>query len=452
MSDPVTPTLDDLRAKREHVASSANGAGPAAPSWPAPLDEAAFHGVAGEIVRVIEPHTEADPAAILVQLLACFGNAIGRLPGFRVEADRHACNLNVAIVGETSKGRKGVSFGQARRVIAMADPDWATRIASGASSGEGLIWQVRDAIVTRRKAKKDEADTDTDGYVDEVTDPGVDDKRLLVYESELASVLGRMGRDGNTLSAVMRQAWDGGALSTLTKNSPARATGAHVAVIAHITAEELRRELTATETANGFANRFLWVCARRSQELPFGGALTDADLCSHANNIADAITWANSGMGGAREGLLDVGDDAREAWTTAYSRLSQGHPGMFGAITSRAEAQARRLAVIYASLDKAREVHAEHLHAALAVWDYCERSAAHLFGSSLGDPLADRVLTMLREAGDTGRTRTEISSAFNGHKASAELARALGVLTERNLATMKVAQTGGRPVEQWHAT
>ncbi|HOL95992.1 MAG TPA: hypothetical protein PLH79_16705, partial [bacterium] len=39
--------------------------------WPAPLDEAAFQGLAGEFVRMVGPHTESDPAALLIQFLVC---------------------------------------------------------------------------------------------------------------------------------------------------------------------------------------------------------------------------------------------------------------------------------------------------------------------------------------------------------------------------------------------
>src|SRR5207302_808256 len=99
-----------------------------APSWPEPVGPDAFHGLAGEVVRTIEPHSEADPAAVLLQFLVAFGNACGRGPGFEVEADRHYTNLNVALVGDTAKGRKGTSFGQARRPVEMADPTWSERV------------------------------------------------------------------------------------------------------------------------------------------------------------------------------------------------------------------------------------------------------------------------------------------------------------------------------------
>ena len=63
------------------------------------------------------------------------------------EADRHGTNLNTVVVGETAKGRKGTSWGNIKRLFDGVDPKWVKdRIQSGLSSGEGLIWAVRDAI------------------------------------------------------------------------------------------------------------------------------------------------------------------------------------------------------------------------------------------------------------------------------------------------------------------
>ena len=57
-------------------------------TWPSPLDESAFHGLAGRFVRAVEPHSEADPVALLVQTLVAFGNAVGRGPHFVAEAEK----------------------------------------------------------------------------------------------------------------------------------------------------------------------------------------------------------------------------------------------------------------------------------------------------------------------------------------------------------------------------
>jgi hypothetical protein len=140
-------------------------------------------------------------------------------------------------------------------------------VLHGLSSGEGLIYAVRDRVDGENKKGETV-----------VFDQGVEDKRLLVLEAELAGVLKVMSREGNTLSPVIRQAWDDGALQTLTKNSPMKATEAHVSIIGHITRAELLRHLTETETANGFANRFIWIMVRRSKKLPFGGEWHKVDI------------------------------------------------------------------------------------------------------------------------------------------------------------------------------
>lgn len=223
-------------------------------SFPNALAEAAYHGVAGEIVRTIEPHSEADPVALLLNFLTAFGSIIGDKAHFRVEADKHPMRLFCALVGDTSKRRKGTSWGYTKRLFESLDPEWAGNIQTGLSSGEGVIWAVRDEIIKKQPVKEKGRVID---YEEIIVDGGIDEKRMLVIESELATTLRAMERDGNTLSPVIRCAWDSGNLQTLTKNSPAKATGAHISIIGHITREELVRLLTATEAGNGFGNRFL---------------------------------------------------------------------------------------------------------------------------------------------------------------------------------------------------
>ena len=121
---------------------------------------------------------------------------------------------------------------------------------SGLSSGEGLIWQARDPIMKSEPVKEKGRVVD---YQEVMVDGGVDDKRVFAVEPEFASTLRVMNREGSILSAVIRQAWDTGNLRTLVKNSPAKATGAHISIMGHITRDELRRYLDRTEAGNGFA-------------------------------------------------------------------------------------------------------------------------------------------------------------------------------------------------------
>lgn len=198
---------------------------------PEPLGGAAYHGVAGKFVRLVEPHTEADPAGLLIPVPHRCRQLHRLRAALMAERDRHPARLFAVLVGESSKGRKGSSWSHVRDLLQRVDPDWPKRVQSGLSSGEGLIWAVRDRVM-RREAIREHGRVV--GYESVEADAGIGDKRLLVYESELASALRVIERDGNTLSAEVRLAWDSGDLRVLTKESPAQATGAHISILGHI--------------------------------------------------------------------------------------------------------------------------------------------------------------------------------------------------------------------------
>jgi len=416
--------------------------------WPAPIDQAAYHGLVGDILRTIEPHSEADSVAILVQLLVAFGNVIHRNPHFVAEADCHSLKLFTVLVGRSSKGRKGASWSRIRRLFEGVDPEWKEkRILNGLSTGEGLIWQVRDPITKHTPVYEGRGkDRKVVRYEDIEIDGGVSDKRLLIVESEFCRVLKVMARDTNTLSPVIRNAWDQDRLQTLTKTDPATATGAHISIIGHITRDELCRNLTQTEAGNGFGNRFLWMCVRRSKSLPEGGSLTQADLAPLVERLRAAVTYAEQVSEIRRD------DPARELWASVYPALSEGGSGMVGAMTSRAEAQVMRLACIYTLLDLSSVISPVHLEAALAVWDYAEASTRYIFGGKQGDPITDTILMKLKENFPEKLTQTQISKLFQGHQDASKIEQALVALEREGLVTQKTTETGGRPATWWRAT
>lgn len=413
------------------------------PPWPEAPEAAAYDGLAGDIIRRIEPHTEADPVAILGQLLVGFGNLIGRTAYAVADGSRHFANENVVIVGDSSKARKGTSLAHSRNRLEAVDPEWAnTQITSGLSSGEGLIHAVRDDQYRQEPVREGKKIID---YQRVMVDPGVEDKRLLVVESEFGGTLQTKGREGNTLSALIRQAWDSGTLRTLTRNDPQQATGAHVSIVGHITREELVSLLGRTDSYNGFANRFLWLSVRRSKLLPLGGAIEIEDFTLLDDRLREAAEAARN----RREMRFDA--KAEQLWSRTYPHLSEGRPGLLGAVTSRSEAHTLRLALIYALLDCSPVIGEQHLRSALALWWYAERSAAHIFGDSLGDPDADTLLEALRSAPE-GLTRSEIrDGVFQRNKPSKRIKEILGTLAAANLAHARTEATGGRPAQRWFA-
>jgi len=408
--------------------------------WPDPPDDAALHGPAGDLVRAIRDQTESDPAAILIQFLVAVGNAFGRSLYRMVEATRHHPNLFLALVGPSAKGRKGTAWDWCVSVVAKADPTWALRLQTGLSSGEGVIHAVRDPTAKEpgegggRKGKRSRA-----------TDPGVTDKRALFIQPEFSAVLKVCGREGNTLSDILRAAWDGKDLQVASKNSGEVATAPHISLVSHISREELRSTLADNDAANGFGNRFLWACAKRANILPFGGKVKPGAIDPIISSVAQALAFAR-----ANPGEFGFEPRAADVWGAVYPSLSADRTGLAGAILSRAEAQTLRLAMLYAALDATRTIELEHLEAALALWEYCERSAAFIFHDKTGNPLADEILSKLLGS-QLGLSRTEIHNALNRHSSAGEIDQALGALQALGLAVKASTKTQGRPEERWYA-
>jgi hypothetical protein len=402
------------------------------PELTIPLGQEALIGLAGDIVEVVDPHTEAAKVATLVHFLVAIGNAIGPSPYAMVGHDQHPARLFAMLVGKTSKARKGSARGAPLAAVTFADETWAKECrAGGLSSGEGLIFAVRDPV---EKMKKGEV---------EIIDDGAKDKRLLVEESEFASVLTRMRRDGNSLSAVLRQAYDSGTLRVLTKNSPLRATGSHISVVAHITAEELATELTASDQVNGFANRFLFFQVTRAKWLADPEPVPFDRLAALSSDVQSVLSFAKT------VGRIRRDPEAATHWADIYPRLSAERPGLFGSVTARSEAHVLRLSVLYALLDRQPLIGLRHLEAALGVWKYADESARQIFGEKTGDPVADRIEHALRARGPL--SRNQIRDLFLRHVEASRIDLALDRLLLAGRVSRRTETTPGRPVEIWEA-
>jgi hypothetical protein len=436
---PSLPTLSDIQRRMVELTGKQVQLAPQtqlptrpAPSTPRPpsgspnpiLSDAALYGVAGLAVCGLAPHTEAHPAAILLQLLAAFGNAVGPAPHCMVDATRHGLNLFVVLVGESSKARKGTSWNQIRRLFAEVDHPWVTeRVTTARLTPAALIYSLRDQ------------------------QPATD-RRLLALSEEFAAVLHSLRRAKGHLSPLLRCAWDSGDLRSLDGLHPIQATGTHIILIAHITQRELAENLHPTEAHNGFANRCLWTGVQRSQCLPEGGNLDAHELSAVAAELRRALDWAAD----AHAIRLVRDDQARALWHDCYPALSQVRPGLYGAATSRAEAQVLRLSAIYAVLDCSPIIRLPHLQAALAVWDYCSASASLFFGTSTGDHTADRILEAINASTDGFLSRSQMSALFHGHLSSSRIEAALEQLISLGAIYQSSSQpTGGRPSTLWSA-
>jgi Protein of unknown function (DUF3987) len=408
-------------------------------AWPTMAD-AAYYGLAGEIVRTIDPYCEGDPVAVLAHVLVGVGNMVGPKVRAQVLADLHPSRLFAALVGRTSVGRKGLSASVPKALLAAASPEWALRNSSGLSSGEGLIHAVRDEVWTEQPIK--ERGGQVTGYQQVRTDPGVADKRLMLVESEMSNPLQRAGIGGNTLSGVLRQAWDGETLRTITKNSPLHATGSHISITTHVTEADLVLYMTAVSQANGFGNRWLYFLVKRSKLVADGKPVPEELLQPLVYDLRRVATQPAK--------LLERTPAAAADWAEIYPSLTTEVPGLTGAMLARNVAQVLRLSVVYAVLDCADAIDVPHLQAAVAVWEYCQASTKLIFGDRLGHPMLDAIVDALKGRGQ--QTTTDLHNLFGRHKTAEEMEKALTLLSTPPLNRIRKAgfRTGtGRPAEIW---
>jgi hypothetical protein len=350
------------------------------------------------------------------------------------------------LAGPTAKGRKGTAETQVRRLFETADPEWErNNFNSLVSSGEGILDQIRDASEPKRDRRTGEM---------VVEDPGVADKRLMLMISEFGVVFKTMRRDGNTVSGIIRELWNCPRLiKPATKHNKTKVTEPYVSIMAHITIDELKHELDSNSATNGFGKGFLYVLSRRENILPEGGwfdAGTTAKLDRIARDLKEALVLAKG------RGQVFRSPAAIEMWGPLYRRLTSDRPGMFGVLTSRAEPQVLRLALIFALLDRSEKIECVHLKAAELLWRYCEASTQYIWGDSLGNPLADRVRTLLQHAGKHGMSRSELYASLGNHSDKSKLSAALSLLAKYGLARCVVLPGSGfgasGMVERWFAT
>ena len=98
----------------------------------------------------------------------------------------------------------------------------------------------------------------------------------------------------------------------------------------------------------------------RAQILPDGEPVPEDLLAPFIRGFSAAIDKARGAGRMARDATANALHDV-------YPGLSEGEPGLVGAVLGRAEAQVLRLSLVYYLLDQATAIKESHLAAALAV-------------------------------------------------------------------------------------
>lgn len=400
-----------LESHKRAAADLKDDAGPLAPPQMRPEG---FPPLLRQVCDMATSNSEAHPVAVAANVIAFFSALVGRAPFQRVGDAVLHCRPFLIVTGKSGKARKGTAENLPRRIFNQVDVLYTRRLqiderlrihAGGLSTGEGIAWAIRDG--------KDPDENGKGG------DPGVIDKRLLVIESEFANVLAHCRREGNTLSATVRNLWDGRDLEPLTKSAPTRASSPHVVIVGHITGHELRERATDGDAANGLLNRMLILFVYRPRLVPLPTRSTDADVDAIAARLADAAHAATKGepFGNCTHEVA-LGHEAAQLWCDVYPRLTRDREGKVGALLARTEIYARQLAMIFCLMDGRDEIEPCDLRAALAWVDYWVESTAFVFRSGDGDdeldPFAREVFQVISTR--PGVTATELQEHYKRNK------------------------------------
>ncbi|TCP56968.1 uncharacterized protein DUF3987 [Tamaricihabitans halophyticus] len=405
---PIPHDADEFEAKAAAAVARAR-------AWLPSLDPAVFDCYLGEITREIEPTSEADPVAILATLTSITGVHLGKAPHVTAGDDRHPLLVWPLIIGHTNTGKKGASWSASKRIISSTDSGFAAaNIKSGLSSGEGLAEQF---------AVEDEPDPDEPPR----------DLRLVAYENEWGGVMAKMRREGNSLSQILRAAWEGGDLSTLTVKAR-MAPESHVGIVAHITPDEFRAKLSDADMAGGTYNRFLPLAVGWSKALPDSAGADPGLVCSLAARLAERLDQ------GGRLDRLGFAEDATPLWRQLYLEFNTDayHPKV-AQFVSRALPYCKRIAGIHAALDGAAAIHTTHLQAAAGLVRYSIDSARALF---VDTSTPSKLVAWIAQAGEQGRSRKEITrDFFGGNTDRTDIGGILDQLTHAD----KITRSNRRP-------
>ncbi|GIX52093.1 DUF3987 domain-containing protein [Sphaerotilus sulfidivorans] len=407
-------------------------------------DPACLYGLLGRVAEAGSETTEANPFAVAFNALVYLSAGIGRGPFLPVGNTWHHANLFGLHVGRSGRGRKGDAAGLVHRIDrALQDrgtPEAFQVWRSGLSTREGLVTLIHD------------------GYTDGKNEvPPINDKRLCVFESEFVNVLHQGKREGNTLSAALRDAWDGVSIKPATKSAKIGATDPHIAIVGAVTPSELRTSMAARELTNGFANRFLMIFAERTRLVPFPEATPQETVNSLADEFGRTFEFAQAGRWVEKDTMrVSLSPAAAALYASLYRELCNevGGPAVFPLLERRAPVLLR-IALILAMTDRTAIIERHHIEAAHAWVRFWTESVLYVFAEAADEEAsrqtsetAHRIADFIRSKGEV--TRKQITTElFRGNVQKDRIDAALDELLGSSppVAVVREVRGAGRPAK-----
>ncbi|MFC1616836.1 DUF3987 domain-containing protein, partial [Candidatus Margulisiibacteriota bacterium] len=371
---------------------------------------------------VDEKMTEADRRAIKSTLMAGLGNQYGGRLKVKLGSIKSPLILNILIVGETSKGRKGEAIDKALDILKVVNPSWIeNNISSGLKTGPGLI----QTIINKKE--------DVNGY-----------KKLFIIEEEGGTLFNLAYQKDNNTHALIRITFDQKPLQNMTVTNPQSVKDYLLTVIVCITPKELEEVMPKLFIHNGSINRFGVQEAIKENSVAIPGEINISGINSEIDQLKKAVKLSQ------KLEYIELSQQAKQRWTTVYQRIEIMHNNEeLGDATARAHQQILRMSAILALSELSEVIENEHIDTAYNYWKSYAASAYNLFCQKIADKNLKKLLTALQRS-KKGLTRTQIrNDVFQRNKKQEEIDTLLNSLKKRNLARMTEVKTKGRPAQKW---
>lgn len=410
-------------------------------------DEKALYGVLGEIARETTKENEANPFAVMANLIVMLGSIIGRKAYIEIIADKHYPIFFILHVGKASKGKKGTATSIAKTLYQSLKEEITflpKRVDGGLSTGEGLVNLIHDGIKNNDPKKKEEWEV-----------PPIEDKRLWIVESEFNNIFTQSQRNGNSLIDTLKISWDGIELAPLTKTNKIGVKNPHINIMGHITPSELINNLTSNNSSNGFASRFMIFYAERSKSTPRPKKIHEI-INKYKHKLVEIINYVEASDFTKYDQIeVTMNEEAGLLFDEYYYEIEgQENSEKIDPMLGRRLATLLRLAMLFALTDKTNIINTNHIHAAKCWIDYWTSSIGYLFETGKQQEehkkiteMATRISEFLKNKNKASRSDIS-SSVFKGKANKHDLDKAINYLLAKSPATVELVEdnsTGGRP-------
>lgn len=316
---------------------------------PPQLASIVYHGLAGRFVDLLQHSTEAPLEYRLAAVLTMAGALVGRRAWLVYSRPTYA-NLFTLLVGQTADSRKTTVMGFALDLMQAVAEFTTAKVKSlyGLASVEGLAAAMKDG-------------GSPESY------------RIVTVEDELKSLLRKSQQKavGNLIPRLTELYNCGRAFEVNTKSDRAIINDPFVCIVSGSTPAWFAESIGESEISGGFLNRWMMFTGKTEKLIPFPSAPDPGKWALLVHELAGAVQEAN--------GEYELTTEARELFSDFYLTFRRRkEDGLRAEATARTDLHAMKFGLLYAVLDRHRQIEVEDIGRGITLASFCMETALSL--------------------------------------------------------------------------